>query len=114
MLTGLRLENIALIDGLQGVLDDLLGGPVTSFGAGNIILGGAGQDQLVGGSGNDLLFIGSSGPADPIKDAALRDDVHALGQLVGERVTLFDPQKNTDLGLERVELGRSLCYRPKR
>ena len=25
-----------------------------------------------------------------------------LGQLVGERVTLFDPQKNTDLGLEQL------------
>ncbi len=52
---GSVLENIALIDGLQGLLDDLLGGPVTSFGDGNIILGGAGSDLIEGRGGNDLI-----------------------------------------------------------
>ena len=52
---GSVLENIALIDGLQEVLDGLLGGPVTSFGAGNIILGGAGSDLIEGRGGDDLI-----------------------------------------------------------
>ena len=39
---GSVLTNIALIDGLQ----DFLGAGVTSFGAGNIILGGDGSDII--------------------------------------------------------------------
>ena len=52
------LTNIDLIDGLQGLLDDLIGDgvtPVTSFGAGNIILGGGGSDILEGRGGDDLI-----------------------------------------------------------
>jgi Ca2+-binding RTX toxin-like protein len=49
------LTNIALIEGLQGLLDDMLGGPVTSFGAGNIILGGDGSDIIAGNGGDDLI-----------------------------------------------------------
>ncbi|MEW6353116.1 MAG: peroxidase family protein, partial [Pseudomonadota bacterium] len=42
---------IALINGLQG----LLGTGVTSFGGGNIILGGDGSDIIEGRGGNDIL-----------------------------------------------------------
>ena len=54
---GSVLENIALIDGLQGLLDAMVAGPapVTSFGAGNIILGGAGSDLIEGRGGDDLI-----------------------------------------------------------
>jgi len=55
---GSVLTNIALIDGLQGFLDDLIGAPgtpVTSFGAGNIILGGDGSDIIEGRGGDDLI-----------------------------------------------------------
>ena len=49
--TGSVLTNIALIDGL----DDLLGAGVTSFGSGNIILGGQGSDIMEGRGGDDLI-----------------------------------------------------------
>ncbi|WP_439858876.1 peroxidase family protein [Pseudomonas sp. MBLB4136] len=56
---GSVLTNIALIDGLQGFLNAMLGTPtvptVTSFGAGNIILGGNGSDLIQGNGGNDLI-----------------------------------------------------------
>ena len=42
---------IARIGGLQ----DLLGAGVTSFGAGNILLGGAGNDTITGRGGNDII-----------------------------------------------------------
>ena len=48
---GSVLTNIALIDGLQ----DLLGAGVTSFGSGNIILGGDGSDIIEGFGGDDLI-----------------------------------------------------------
>ena len=55
--TGSVLTNIDLIDGLQDLLDDMLGdgSPVTSFGAGNIILGGDGSDIIEGRGGDDLI-----------------------------------------------------------
>jgi Ca2+-binding RTX toxin-like protein len=49
--TGSVLTNISLIDGLQ----EFLGEGVTSFGAGNIILGGNGSDLIEGRGGNDLI-----------------------------------------------------------
>jgi Ca2+-binding RTX toxin-like protein len=52
---GSVLTNIGLIDGLQELLDTALGGPVTFFDGGNIILGGAGGDILEGRGGNDIL-----------------------------------------------------------
>ena len=52
---GSVLTNIALIDGLQDFLDDLLGGPVSFFDGGNIILGGGGGDLIEGRGGNDLI-----------------------------------------------------------
>ena len=48
---GSVLTNIALIDGLQ----DFLGAGVTSFGSGNIILGGDGSDIIEGFGGDDLI-----------------------------------------------------------
>ncbi len=52
---GSVLTNIALINGLQDFLDAMLGGPVTFFDAGNIILGGDGSDIIEGRGGNDLI-----------------------------------------------------------
>ncbi|UTW07477.1 peroxidase family protein [Pseudomonas benzenivorans] len=56
---GSVLTNISLVEGLQGFLDGMLGTPtiptVTSFGAGNIILGGDGSDLLQGNGGDDLI-----------------------------------------------------------
>ncbi len=54
---GSVLENIALINGLQAFLNDLTpgNGNVPSFGAGNIILGGAGSDLIEGRGGDDLI-----------------------------------------------------------
>jgi Ca2+-binding RTX toxin-like protein len=50
-LQGSVLTNIGLIDGLQ----EFLGAGVTSFGAGNIILGGDGSDMIEGRGGDDLI-----------------------------------------------------------
>ncbi|NQD94099.1 heme peroxidase, partial [Pseudomonas sp. CrR25] len=52
---GSVLTNIALIDGLQALLDNAMGAPVTSFGAGNIILGGDGSDIIEGRAGDDII-----------------------------------------------------------
>src|SRR5262249_3533116 len=56
---GSILLNPGLIDGLQDFLNAFLGTPttpvVTSFGAGNIILGGEGSDIIVGQGGDDLI-----------------------------------------------------------
>ena len=49
--TGSVLTNFALIDGLQ----EFVGLGVTSFGAGNIILGGEGSDIIEGRGGDDLI-----------------------------------------------------------
>src|SRR5215475_745538 len=49
--TGSVLTNFALINGLQ----DFVGVGVTSFGSGNIILGGQGSDILEGRGGDDLI-----------------------------------------------------------
>jgi Ca2+-binding RTX toxin-like protein len=47
----LTAEGIALIAGLQ----DVVGAGVTSFDAGNILLGGAGSDEITGRGGNDII-----------------------------------------------------------
>ena len=49
--SGSVLTNIGLIDGLQA----LLGAGVTSFSAGNIILGGDGSDIIEGRGGDDII-----------------------------------------------------------
>ncbi|MGH6691240.1 MAG: peroxidase family protein, partial [Gammaproteobacteria bacterium] len=49
--TGSVLTNFALIDGLQ----EFVGVGVTSFGSGNIILGGDGSDIIEGRGGDDLV-----------------------------------------------------------
>jgi Ca2+-binding RTX toxin-like protein len=48
-------SQIALIAGLQGLLDGALGANQTSFSAGNILLGGGGSDTIEGRGGNDLI-----------------------------------------------------------
>ncbi|MDH1263226.1 peroxidase family protein [Pseudomonas sp. GD03944] len=53
--TGSVLTHIDLIDGLQEFLDTFLGAGQTSFGAGNIILGGNGSDIIEGRGGDDLI-----------------------------------------------------------
>ncbi len=67
-------DGIARISGLQ----DLLGSGVTSFGAGNIILGGAGNDTITGRGGDDVIdgdkwldvqiAGGPSGPVSSLND----------------------------------------------
>ncbi|WP_037084110.1 peroxidase family protein, partial [Rhizobium sp. CF122] len=50
------LTNISLIDDLQAFLDQILSTTgVTSFSAGNIILGGSGSDIIEGRGGDDLI-----------------------------------------------------------
>ena len=51
---GSALTNIALINGLQALLD-VPGTHVTAFTTGNIILGGAGSDIMMGRGGDDLI-----------------------------------------------------------
>ncbi|WP_137885651.1 peroxidase family protein [Pseudomonas sp. 2FE] len=56
--TGSVLTNMGLINGLQAFLDGAIGDgvtPVTSFSAGNIILGGNGSDIIQGNGGDDLI-----------------------------------------------------------
>ncbi|MDH4871591.1 peroxidase family protein, partial [Pseudomonas sp. BN515] len=52
---GSTLTNIALVNGLQALLDEAFGPGVVSFSAGNILLGGAGSDIIEGRGGNDLI-----------------------------------------------------------
>ncbi|GAU86882.1 peroxidase family protein [Bosea sp. BIWAKO-01] len=52
--TGGALTNVALIDGLQGLLLQA-GLSATGFATGNIMLGGAGSDLLEGRGGDDLI-----------------------------------------------------------
>jgi Ca2+-binding RTX toxin-like protein len=52
---GSTLTNIDLVAGLRDLLETMLGGPVTSFNAGNIILGGDGSDIIEGRGGDDLI-----------------------------------------------------------
>ena len=52
---GSVLTNIALINGLQSLLDTAFGTPQTFFDGGNIILGGAGSDILEGRGGDDII-----------------------------------------------------------
>ncbi len=86
---GSVLTDIALIDGLQALLDQFLGGPVTAFGSGNIILGGGGSDILEGRGGDDLL-----------------DGDHRLNV----RVSVRDPN-NPALEIDSVESIRELMPR---
>src|SRR5215510_9544669 len=101
---GSILTNISLINGLQ----DFLGNGVTSFGAGNIILGGDGSDIITGNDGDDLIDgdkwlnvrisvrqnTDGTGPEiatfDSMKDLVpfMRDGVYNPGQLVAVREIL--------------------------
>ena len=57
--SALDAAGIARVNGLQGLLDHALGGspsaPVTSFGTGNLILGGDGSDIILGLGGDDVI-----------------------------------------------------------
>ena len=50
-----NVQQISLINGLQGLLDGMLGAGQTGFSAGNIMLGGGGSDIMEGRGGNDLI-----------------------------------------------------------
>jgi Ca2+-binding RTX toxin-like protein len=52
---GSALTNIALINGLQSLLDTAFGTHVTAFTTGNIILGGDGSDIMMGRDGEDII-----------------------------------------------------------
>src|SRR5262245_35579872 len=84
---GSVLTNIALINGLQ----DFLGAGVTSFGAGNIILGGDGSDIIIGNDGDDLIdgdkwlnvrISVRANPDDPTSELASFDSMQPLVQLM--------------------------------
>src|SRR5262249_54251488 len=101
---GSVLTNISLISGLQ----DFLGAGVTSFGAGNIILGGDGSDIITGNGGDDLIDgdkwlnvrisvranADGSGPEIASFNSAndltpfMRDGIYNPGQLVAVREIL--------------------------
>src|SRR5262245_17179617 len=101
---GSVLTNPSLINGLQ----DFLGAGVTSFGSGNIILGGDGSDIITGNDGDDLIDgdkwlnvrisvrqnTDGTGPEiatfDSMKDLVpfMRDGVYNPGQLVAVREIL--------------------------
>lgn len=98
-------------------------------GAGNdIILGGSGQDQILGGLGNDLLIVGTSGPADPIKDAALVAGLTAALPANALSAAIIASDGGADIvsgglgvdtlsfrqenGAVRVDLASGLVYRP--
>jgi len=76
------LDNISLITGLQSFFAP----GVTSFGAGNIILGGAGNDAITGGGGNDII------DGDAWLHVALTSYT-AGGQII--RQIAYDPNGNT-------------------
>jgi Ca2+-binding RTX toxin-like protein len=84
--TGSVLTNIALINGLQAFLDHALGvAPgthVTSFGTGNIILGGDGSDVIFGLGGDDLI--------DGDKWLNVRISVRANNDGTGAEIASFD------------------------
>jgi len=52
---GHELTNFALINGLQAMVDAMMGGPTTVFNSGNILLGGDGSDVIEGRGGDDLI-----------------------------------------------------------
>src|SRR5262245_24858382 len=52
---GSALTNIALINGLQSLLDTAFGTHVPAFTTGNIILGGDGSDIMMGRDGEDII-----------------------------------------------------------
>jgi len=96
--TGSVLNHIGLIDGLQELLDEVLGvgmglvDPVTSF-AGNILIGGAGSDLLEGRGGNDII--------DGDAWLNVRISVRQNADGTGEEIASYDTM--TDLELqERV------------
>jgi Ca2+-binding RTX toxin-like protein len=83
---GSVLTNIALIDGLQALLNDALGTPttpvVTFFDGGNIILGGDGSDIIEGRGGNDLI--------DGDAWLNVRISVHQNADGTGPEIATFD------------------------
>src|SRR5262245_6754655 len=111
---GSVLTNISLINGLQETLDHFFGfdpasnNHITSFGAGNIILGGDGSDLIFGKDGDDLIDgdkwlnvrisvranKDGTGPEiasyDSMKDLVpfMRDGIYNPGQLVAVREIL--------------------------
>jgi Ca2+-binding RTX toxin-like protein len=104
---GSVLTNISLINGLQETLDHFFGfdtasnNHVTSFGAGNIILGGDGSDLIWGNDGDDLIDgdkwlnvrISVRATVDANHDGIA--DVDATGALVhGAEIASFDSMKD--------------------
>ncbi|SFQ30815.1 peroxidase family protein, partial [Pseudomonas borbori] len=83
---GSVLTNIALIDGLQELLDNAMGTNVTSFGAGNIILGGDGSDIIEGRGGDDII----DGDQWLNVRISVRAGVDANGLPTGAEIASFD------------------------
>ena len=83
---GSVLTNIGLIDGLQALLDNAMGTNVTSFGAGNIILGGDGSDIIEGRAGDDII----DGDKWLNVRISVRAGVDANGLPTGDEIASFD------------------------
>ncbi|WP_324730757.1 peroxidase family protein [Pseudomonas paeninsulae] len=89
---GSVLTNIALINGLQALLDNAIGDgitPVTSFGAGNIILGGDGSDIIEGRAGDDII----DGDKWLNVRISVRAGVDANGLPTGPEIATFDSMR---------------------
>ncbi|WPC06763.1 peroxidase family protein [Pseudomonas benzenivorans] len=89
---GSVLTNIALIDGLQALLDTAIGdgiNPVTSFGAGNIILGGDGSDIIQGRGGDDII----DGDKWLNVRISVRAGVDANGLPTGNEIATYDSMR---------------------
>ncbi len=77
-----ELSNISLINGLSGFFDP----GIVLFDGGNIMLGGAGNDEIMGGGGNDII------DGDAFLHVGLTK--HAAGGEIIRQI-LFDPNGNT-------------------
>ncbi len=80
--SALDAAGIARVAGLQAVLDHALGGPVTGFGTGNIILGGDGSDIILGRGGDDVI--------DGDASLNVRVSVRANADGTGPEIASFD------------------------
>ena len=113
---GSALTNIALINGLQGLLNTAFGAPVTAFTTGNIILGGDGSDVMMGRGGDDIIDgdawlnvrisvhqnVDGTGPQiatfDSMQDMVpfMLNGTYKVGQLQAVREILYSDAANFD------------------
>ena len=96
----LTQEGIARIDGLQ----ELLGAGVTTFGAGNIILGGSGSDLIEGRGGNDII----DGDSWLNVRISIRAGIDANGDPIGAEIGTTDDMKTLVSSADPALNGKTL------